>query len=272
MEKILHNLQDTKKIANELAKSLKVGDIVAFSGDLGAGKTTFIQYLAKALGVKDYITSPTFAIQKIYDVAVGKFIHFDCYRLENEASIETSGLFEALDNKNAIVAIEWAEKVKKYLPKKTIWITLEHIDEKSRKDKDQIMTKSLYLDTTTRKIIIKFYFDDAKKDELIFEDCKLSDAPIIENIDILLKKNDLDIKKLDQLLVNTGPGYFTSTRLGVSFANALKLVNPKLKLLEIRGELDDKLIINYLTENQDKNILSPLYDSQPNITNQKKAQ
>lgn len=132
MKQVLDNLDETKKVAKILAKTIQLGDVVAFSGDLGAGKTTFIGFLAEALGVKDQIASPTFALQKIYDIDGGKFIHFDCYRLENDASVESIGLLEALDDDKAIVVIEWAEKVKKYLPPQTIWVNLDHLDENSR--------------------------------------------------------------------------------------------------------------------------------------------
>lgn len=131
------------------------------------------------------------------------------------------------------------------------------------------MINSLYLDTTTRKIIIKLYFDTKKRDELIFEDNKYSDAPLIEQIDKILKRNKLEVTKLDQLLVNTGPGYFTSTRLGVSFANALKLANPRIKLIEIQDEINEKKILRSLKSTTNKNLLTPVYLSPPNITKNK---
>lgn len=115
---ILKSEAETEKLAKSVAKTLKGGEVFALSGDLGAGKTTFTQFLAKALGVKEHVNSPTFVIMKIYKTAkhpMQHFVHVDAYRLESEAGIEDLGLDEYINHPHAVVIIEWAEKLKKYL-------------------------------------------------------------------------------------------------------------------------------------------------------------
>ncbi|CAN5318050.1 hypothetical protein BH10PAT1_BH10PAT1_3980 [soil metagenome] len=100
-------------------------------GELGAGKTTFIQGLAKGLGIKNKITSPTFILMRTYD----RFSHLDLYRLEGdiENEVRNLGLFDIMGKENNIVAIEWAEKIKNVLPKETVWINFENMNENERK-------------------------------------------------------------------------------------------------------------------------------------------
>ncbi len=116
---------ETKKLAKKLAKNFKSG-VIALSGPLGAGKTTFVQGFAKGLGIKDKIISPTFVLIRQHE----DFYHIDLYRLSN---FDGLGLEEILSNKDNIVLIEWAEKIKDLLPKNTIWITFEMLSENKRK-------------------------------------------------------------------------------------------------------------------------------------------
>jgi len=123
----------TKKIARELAKKIinnknKKAFIIGLEGDLGSGKTTFIQGLAKELGIKQKITSPTFVIFKKYL----NFYHIDCYRLNNSQDLIELGFKEMLNNSKNIIAIEWASKVKKILPQNTLWLKFEHKGEDKR--------------------------------------------------------------------------------------------------------------------------------------------
>ena len=125
---------ETKKLAQDFAKRLKGGEILALSGDLGSGKPTFVQGLAKGLGVKERITSPTFVILNLHQASKGRTLaHFDLYRLNNEADLEGIGATDYLGKENIISVVEWAEKGKKILPKNTIWIKFKHIDENKRK-------------------------------------------------------------------------------------------------------------------------------------------
>ena len=125
----------TKEIAQKLAQSLKGGEILALFGDLGAGKTVFVKGLAKGLKVDKPVTSPTFVFMKMYTAhASGKvitFYHLDLYRTDNNLDLQSLGIDEIFD-KNSIVAIEWAAKLGKFLPKERINITIKLADEKTR--------------------------------------------------------------------------------------------------------------------------------------------
>ena len=133
MEKICKNLDDTKNLAFEFAKELKGGEVVTLKGDLGAGKTTFTQSLAKALGIKEPVTSPTFTLMNQYNGENLKLYHFDMYRIEEIDEIIETGLTEYFGNRDAVCMIEWAENILKLLPKKYIQISIEKLGETERK-------------------------------------------------------------------------------------------------------------------------------------------
>jgi len=116
VKKIVKNLEETKELAISFASTLKKGDVVLLSGDLGAGKTTFTQFVFKSLGVTDVVNSPTFSVLKTYQVGELTLHHFDVYRINTQEAIEC-GFDEVLSDKNAIIFIEWAENIKELLPK-----------------------------------------------------------------------------------------------------------------------------------------------------------
>ena len=125
----------TKKIGEILAKEIlqtkpqKTAFVIGLKGNLGGGKTTFLQGFAKGLGIKEKITSPTFVIMKNYE----NFYHIDCYRIYKAKEILDLGFQEIISNPKNIVAIEWAERIKKILPKNTIWLNFEFINQSTRK-------------------------------------------------------------------------------------------------------------------------------------------
>jgi len=133
MKKVISkNEKDTYQIAAKLANQLKGGEIIALEGDLGAGKTIFTKGLAKAFGIKQHVTSPTFVLMKVYPVshkplAIRQFVHVDCYRLDEPQELFYLGIEEYLNKPDTIVVIEWADKIKKYLKgfKKVIWLKLK---------------------------------------------------------------------------------------------------------------------------------------------------
>ncbi len=127
-EYISKNVADTTKVATELAKKLTGGELVALSGNLGAGKTVFVKALAESLGVKDVITSPTFVLMKVYvpdNKKINKFVHVDCYRLEGQEDLSDIGLGDYLNDDKIIVVVEWADKVLN-LPAKTIRVNIDY--------------------------------------------------------------------------------------------------------------------------------------------------
>ena len=131
MKFIVNSLEETKKLAQDFAKKLKIGQVVLLNGDLGAGKTTFTQFVFAALGVKDVVNSPTFAILKIYQGKDCKLNHFDTYRTNEEEAIE-SGFDEVLSDKNCITFIEWSENIASLLPKNRVCVNIKLIDENKR--------------------------------------------------------------------------------------------------------------------------------------------
>ncbi len=124
MKLTCHSLEDTADIArdfvaNELAPVESHALLVCLYGDLGSGKTTFTQLVAKELGVKDQLTSPTFIIQKIYKVEKHGFehlIHIDAYRLESGKELAALGWSTLMKNPKNIIFLEWPERVKDILP------------------------------------------------------------------------------------------------------------------------------------------------------------
>ncbi len=140
MEVITKSAQETKDLGKKLAADLKGGELLALTGELGSGKTTFVQGLAKGLGIKQRAISPTFILMRSYKCQVSgvkNFYHIDLYRLENnvEREVRNLGIEEIWDNPKNIVVIEWAEKIKNILPKNKIWIEFENLGEDKRKIK-----------------------------------------------------------------------------------------------------------------------------------------
>lgn len=129
------SLKEAKTLARALAKELKGGEILALFGPLGAGKTTFVKTLAKHLGVKTTVTSPTFALMNCYPAKLKRpgqkplpilLYHLDLYRTKNLREIKALGLKDFLGKKHALTAIEWADKMKGLLPKKAWHIKFSH--------------------------------------------------------------------------------------------------------------------------------------------------
>lgn len=112
--------------------------VIALIGDLGGGKTSFAQGLAKGLQIKERVNSPTFVILKSFKIgrkfAPFKYLyHIDCYRIDRPKDLLNLGFKEILNNSENIVAIEWADKAKSLLPKGTLFIRFEFIDKNTRK-------------------------------------------------------------------------------------------------------------------------------------------
>ncbi|MFH1173037.1 MAG: tRNA (adenosine(37)-N6)-threonylcarbamoyltransferase complex ATPase subunit type 1 TsaE [bacterium] len=120
----------TRKLGAQLAKKMAGGEIIGLVGDLGAGKTILVQGLAQGLGLKKIVNSPTFVLMKNYRLR-GKIIkqlcHVDCYRLDDPQALLDIGINDYLGRPDTVCVIEWADKIKKILPKKQVkWIKLEH--------------------------------------------------------------------------------------------------------------------------------------------------
>lgn len=132
MKNLISNSEkETKKFAENLAK--KISGVVALIGELGAGKTTFVQGFAKGIGIKEKIISPTFVLIKQHKIPKPKktLFHIDLYRLEKPSVLEL-GLKDLFKDPNNLILIEWAEKIKKSLPKNTTFIEFKSLGENKR--------------------------------------------------------------------------------------------------------------------------------------------
>jgi tRNA threonylcarbamoyladenosine biosynthesis protein TsaE len=149
---ITKSFQETQKLGEKFAKQIllsrtspKTAVVLTLHGNLGGGKTTFLQGFAKGLGIKEKITSPTFVIMKRFTLSSDRgfrnFYHIDCYRLIGSKDIlelfsaqggPASGWKKIISDSENIVAIEWPEKIKKVLPKNIIKIEFKFIDETTR--------------------------------------------------------------------------------------------------------------------------------------------
>ena len=125
------SLAETEKLGMAIGNQLTSPKIIAFFGDLGAGKTTLIQSICRGLGVKDYVTSPSFTLINEYQ-GQRPIYHIDLYRLNDLAEIEDLGLPDYFE-KDGIILIEWAEKLKSELPAEAEKIEIETLNEKERK-------------------------------------------------------------------------------------------------------------------------------------------
>ena len=126
------SVEETWELAKELAKELKPGDIVCLEGDLGAGKTTFTQGLAAALGVPGRVTSPTFCIVQEHQSPDVLLVHMDLYRLHGEEDVEAIGWEDYL-SRGAILAVEWPERAGSLLPPTARHVGFHHLGEERRR-------------------------------------------------------------------------------------------------------------------------------------------
>lgn len=131
---LIHSLDDLEAFVSQLRQQLEFGSIIALQGELGAGKTTFTQLLAKELGVTDQVLSPTFTLLKSYPLTNDQVLHhFDLYRLRSVAEVESLGIEEYLPDQKGITVIEWPEIIKDMLPPDhTLWIEFRIINENER--------------------------------------------------------------------------------------------------------------------------------------------
>lgn len=112
--KTMNSVEDTAALASKFAEILEKGDILLFTGEIGTGKTTFIQALAKNLGIKELVTSPTFVIHMLRESGRIPLSHVDLYRLNSDDEVESIGFEEYYDT--AITVVEWADRYSGFEP------------------------------------------------------------------------------------------------------------------------------------------------------------
>lgn len=158
---ITEGAKETQKFAAKLAEKLirrlaerksKKALVVALEGELGAGKTTFTKGFSKALGIREKVLSPTFVLihkhritnskKRMANSSFRNFYHIDCYRLKSEKDLLKLGVKGIFNNPENIVLLEWADRVKKVIPKNAVWIHFDHIDPEVEPSADSRASKS----------------------------------------------------------------------------------------------------------------------------------
>lgn len=124
--------EDTEKIALDFSETLIGGEVIAFRGGMGMGKTLFTRALAKGLGFKGAVASPTFAIVNEYRGGRLPVFHFDMFRIESWEDLDSCGFFDYMEEKG-VMAVEWSENIDSALDCDTIFITIEKISDNERK-------------------------------------------------------------------------------------------------------------------------------------------
>ena len=122
--RITKSAAETARLAQMVGKKLHEGTVVCLDGDLGAGKTLFVQNVARMLGVEGEVTSPTFNLMNVYE-GICRVYHFDLYRLESAEELDDIGFYEYTEEPDGIVFIEWSGKFPEELPEDYIAIRFE---------------------------------------------------------------------------------------------------------------------------------------------------
>lgn len=130
MKIITHSAEETIEFAKKVGSLLKGGDVIAYLGGLGAGKTTFTRGLAVGMGLGDDVISPTFTLVNEYRGEIPLY-HFDMYRIKNTDDLDTTGFYDYMSEDN-VLAVEWSENIREALPESTIFISLRRIDDDTR--------------------------------------------------------------------------------------------------------------------------------------------
>lgn len=133
---VTESASETKAFGKRLAASLIPGIVICLYGDLGVGKTVLVQGIASGLGVKELPTSPTFVFLREYKATktpVKRFYHLDLYRIQHANEVKTLGIADYLIDKEAIMVIEWAEKLGRLLPEKRLEVNIRNAGGETRR-------------------------------------------------------------------------------------------------------------------------------------------
>ena len=126
-----HDPAQTIALGEQIGKRLKGGEVIAYSGGLGVGKTTITRGISIGMGLGDEVTSPTFALVNEYAGKERSLCHFDMYRISGAIDLETTGFYDYLDGNN-VLAVEWSENIADELPDDCIKIHIERTDDSTR--------------------------------------------------------------------------------------------------------------------------------------------
>ncbi|MBX2866516.1 tRNA (adenosine(37)-N6)-threonylcarbamoyltransferase complex ATPase subunit type 1 TsaE [Candidatus Kaiserbacteria bacterium] len=134
----IENTEAFEGFAQDILRILpqkETSSVLALTGDLGAGKTTFTQALAASLGVKEHVVSPTFMIMRSYDTTheyFQKLVHIDAYRIDDEEELRVLNIPTLLEDPHNLICIEWSEKVPSVIPKDALHITIDIASDNTR--------------------------------------------------------------------------------------------------------------------------------------------
>jgi len=124
--------EQTRRIGQYLGAALQTGDVICLQGDLGAGKTTFVQGIAQGWGSRDWVSSPTFMIVNVYrNEDENQLFHLDTYRLESTLEAEELDL-QTMQAQGALL-IEWPERMERLIPRERLWVKIEHVNQEERR-------------------------------------------------------------------------------------------------------------------------------------------
>lgn len=121
----------TIALGEQIGRRLRGGEVIAYSGGLGVGKTTITRGISLGMGLGDEVTSPTFALVNEYAGAQRSLCHFDMYRINGGLDLETTGFYDYLDGNN-VLAVEWSENIAHELPDDCIKINIQRVDDTTR--------------------------------------------------------------------------------------------------------------------------------------------
>lgn len=140
----VNSLGQTNKLATDIANNLKGGEVLCLIGELGVGKTYFVKFFSEALGISgEEVISPTFVYWRKHQGSDFKLNHFDFYRIDDEDEVKDIGIEEAFDEEESITIIEWADKIKNYLPEERLEIHFVYLGRTERQVNLRIYGKKL---------------------------------------------------------------------------------------------------------------------------------
>ena len=131
MRFVTNSAEETVALGEKIGRLLRGGEVIAYRGDLGAGKTTITRGISLGMGLGDEVTSPTFALVNEYHGDKLSLYHFDMYRITSAEDLETTGFFDFM-GADSVIAAEWSENIEEELPEDTIFIELRRLDDNVR--------------------------------------------------------------------------------------------------------------------------------------------
>ena len=129
---ITNSYKETEEFASNFSKNLRPGDVIAYEGSMGMGKTVFTRGIVKGLGGDDVVSSPTFALVNEYETPLCPVYHFDMYRVNTYDDLYSTGFFDYLEN-GSILLIEWSENIYEALPENTVFVNISKGEEENKR-------------------------------------------------------------------------------------------------------------------------------------------